>query len=83
MNEKTRVQKDIVMFEKNITRIRDGTMSEAERNIIKLAKQYYEDTKYYSEKKDFFTAFGCVNYAHGLLDAILKSGSLGDELDEN
>ena len=24
-------------------------------------------------KKDYFTAFGCINYAHGLLDAILKS----------
>jgi len=73
MDEKTRVQKDIVMFEKNITRINDKTIIEAQKKIIDLARQYYEDTKYYSEKKDFFTAFGCVNYAHGLLDAILKA----------
>jgi hypothetical protein len=72
MDEKTRVQKDIVMFEKNITRLHDNTITEAEKKIAELARQYYEDTKYYSEKKDFFTAFGCVNYAHGLLDAILK-----------
>jgi hypothetical protein len=83
MDEKTRVHKDIVMFEKNIARLHDKTMSEAEKKIIDLAKQYYEDTKYYSEKKDFFTAFGCVNYAHGLLDAILKTREQGDELDEN
>ncbi|MCK5636423.1 MAG: DUF357 domain-containing protein, partial [Thermoplasmatales archaeon] len=30
------------------------------------------DSKYYLEKKDYFTAFGCINYAHGLLDSILK-----------
>ena len=83
MDEKTRVHKDIVMFEKNIARLRDKTMSEAEKKIIDLARQYYEDTKYYHEKKDFFTAFGCVNYAHGLLDAILKTREQGDELDEN
>ena len=83
MDEKKRVHKDIVMFEKNIARLRDKTMSEAEKKIIDLARQYYEDTKYYSEKKDFFTAFGCVNYAHGLLDAIFKTREQGDELDEN
>jgi hypothetical protein len=83
MDEKTRVHKDIVMFEKNIARLRDKTMSEAEKKIIDIARQYYEDTKYYSEKKDFFTAFGCVNYAHGLLDAILKTREQGDEHDEN
>jgi hypothetical protein len=71
------------MFEKNIARLRDKTITEAEKKIIDLAKQYYEDTKYYSEKKDFFTAFGCVNYAHGLLDAVLKTDEQGDETDEN
>jgi hypothetical protein len=39
---------------------------------IGLAKQYNSDAKYYLEKKDYFTAFGCMNYAHGLLDAHLK-----------
>lgn len=72
MDEKTRVQKDIVMFEKNIARFHDKTITKVEEKIVELARQYDEDTKYYSEKKDFFTAFGCVNYAHGLLDAILK-----------
>jgi hypothetical protein len=37
-----------------------------------LVKQFYEDAKYYLGKQDFFTAFGCINYAHGLLDAYLK-----------
>lgn len=73
MDEKTRVHKDIIMFKKNIARLHQKTITGAEKKIVDLARQYYEDTKYYSEKKDYFTAFGCVNYAHGLLDAILKT----------
>jgi len=73
MDEKTRVQKDIVMFEENIAHINQNTLTDNQKNILELATQYYEDTKYYSNKKDYFTAFGCINYAHGLLDALLKT----------
>lgn len=69
MDEKTRIQKDITMFEENIKKTKNNKNQE---KIRELATQYFEDSKYYLEKKDFFTAFGCINYAHGLLDAILK-----------
>ena len=69
MDEKTRIQKDITMFEENIKKTKVTSNKE---KILELSTQYYEDSKYYLEKKDFFTAFGCINYAHGLLDAILK-----------
>ena len=72
LDEKTRIQKDIVMFEENIPKIKKLTLSDSENKTVELASQYYEDSKYYLEKKDFFTAFGCINYAHGLLDAIIK-----------
>jgi hypothetical protein len=73
MDEKTRVEKDIVMFEENIKHINQKTLTNHQKKTIELASQYYEDTKYYAQKKDYFTAFGCINYAHGLLDAILKN----------
>ena len=73
MDEKTRVQKDIIMFEENIKQINENTLTENQKKTLELASQYYHDTKYYSDKKDYFTAFGCINYAHGLLDAILKT----------
>jgi hypothetical protein len=73
MDEKTRVQKDIVMFEENIAHFNQNTLTDSQKNTLELATQYYEDTKYYSNKKDYFTAFGCINYAHGLLDALLKT----------
>ena len=73
LDEKTRVQKDIVIFEENIVHINQNTLTDSKKNTLELATQYYEDTKYYSNKKDYFTAFGCINYAHGLLDALLKT----------
>ena len=69
MDEKTRIQKDITMFEENIKKTK---VTNNQEKILELSTQYYEDSKYYLEKKDFFTAFGCINYAHGLLDAIIK-----------
>jgi len=69
MDEKTRIQKDITMFEENIKKTK---VTNNKEKILELSTQYYEDSKYYLEKKDFFTAFGCINYAHGLLDAIIK-----------
>lgn len=72
MDEKTRIGKDIVMFEENLQKLNDKTSKLHNNKIVELATQYYEDSKYYLEKEDYFTAFGCVNYGHGLLDAVLK-----------
>jgi len=72
MDEKTRIEKDIVMFEENIKQIKESDLNDSQKKTIELASQYYEDSKHYLGKKDFFTAFGCINYAHGLLDAIIK-----------
>ena len=72
MDEKTRIKKDIVMFEENLQQISQNNINDQQKKILELATQYYEDAKHYFEKKDYFTAFGCINYGHGLLDAILK-----------
>jgi len=72
MNNKIRIKKDIVMFEENIKKTNTKTLTKSQKETVELASQYYEDAKYYLDKKDFFTAFGCINYAHGLLDAIIK-----------
>jgi len=72
MDEKTRIAKDIVMFEENLQQINKDNINSQQKEILELATQYYEDAKHYLEKKDYFTAFGCINYGHGLLDAILK-----------
>ena len=60
------------MFEENLQQINKVNINDRQKKILELATQYYEDTKYYLGKKDYFTSFGCINYAHGLLDAIIK-----------
>ena len=72
MDKKTRIKKDIVMFEENLSLLEGKKLTESQKKTVELAKQYYKDSKYYLEKKDYFTTFGCLNYAHGLLDSILK-----------
>jgi hypothetical protein len=72
MDEKLRIEKDIIMFEENLQKIKNKPIDEKINKIIELAKQYYQDSIYYLEKEDHFTAFGCINYAHGLLDSFLK-----------
>ena len=74
MDENTRIEKDLDMFETNLAQFikNNKNLTETQNKTLELAKQYYNDSKYYLEKKDYFTAFGCINYAHGLLDAIIK-----------
>lgn len=63
MDIEKRIRKDIKIFEENCKELENN-------KIVEMAKRYYEDAKYYLAKKDYFTAFGCINYAHGLIDAL-------------
>lgn len=58
------------LFAKNIKEVESIEVSAREEKIIQMARNYSQDTSYYLEKKDNYTAFGCITYAHGLLDAI-------------
>jgi len=72
MNERTRIEKDIIMFNENLQKTEKKIQTDREKKILEFASQYYEDSKYYLKHEDFFTSFGCINYAHGLVDAIFK-----------
>ncbi|MGC9554835.1 MAG: DUF357 domain-containing protein [Thermoplasmatota archaeon] len=58
-----RIKKDLALFEQHLQGLEDT-------EAVDMAKRYYCDAQYYLSKKDFFTAFGCINYAHGILDAV-------------
>ena len=58
-----RIKKDIMLFEQHLKEL-------PKKKVVDMAIRYYQDTKYYLGKEDLFTAFGCINYAHGLIDAI-------------
>ena len=70
MNAVERIENDIELFTKNIKEIESIKLHEEESQIMEMAKNYRKDTDYYLEKKDYLTSFGCITYAHGLLDAI-------------
>jgi len=38
--------------------------------LYELAKQYYNDSVHYYNIDDFFTSFGCSDYAYGILDSL-------------
>jgi hypothetical protein len=70
MSDVERIKKDIALFEDSIAELDSLSLDGNEEEVVDNAKRYYEDTKYYLEKGDYFTAFGCINYAHGLVDGI-------------
>jgi uncharacterized protein len=65
-DDKVRIESDIRQFEENVGEVK---ITEETEDVVEMARQYCEDTKYFLEKKDYVTAFGCINYAHGLIDA--------------
>lgn len=71
-DEKTiaRINKDIKLFNEIIKQIENMELKNNELEVIKRAKSYFEDTNYYLKKGDLVTSFGCITYAHGLVDAI-------------
>ncbi len=68
-SEKERIESDILQFHENVEEVKETPET---RDVIDLARRYCEDTKYFLGKKDYVTAFGCINYAHGLIDAYRK-----------
>lgn len=70
MDEIKRIRKDVELFAKNIKEFESIKINKGEEKIVQMAKNYSNDTLYYLEKQDNLTAFGCITYAHGLLDAV-------------
>jgi len=69
-HQRARCISDIDQFYVNVKEVK---RTEENGHILDLASQYCEDTKYFLEKKDYVTAFGAINYAHGLIDAFRKA----------
>ena len=79
MNEAERIKKDIALFEESVAELDSLSLTGNEEEVVEHARRYYEDTKYYLEKGDYFTAFGCINYAHGLIDGIKERNGVEEE----
>ena len=71
MDCEERIIVDIKKLDESLKKIDHIDFTEEEMEIIERAKSYKEDCKYYLEKNDEITSFGCITYAHGLIDAIM------------
>lgn len=61
---------DIEKLERNLKKVAHITFEGSEKEVYDRAIDYKNDSKYYLEKEDMRTAFGCIEYSHGLLDAL-------------
>ncbi|MDO8339280.1 MAG: DUF357 domain-containing protein [Candidatus Burarchaeum sp.] len=70
-------ESDTARIESDIRQLRDFVASgegqkqkKAHPELFDMAERYCTDTEYHLKKGDLITAFGCINYAHGLLDSL-------------
>jgi hypothetical protein len=77
MDERDRVEKDLKEFTESLREVEEAKPPESLRENIERAKNYYKDAVYFLEKGDVFTAWGTINYAHGVLDAVRRGMGLG------
>ena len=76
MEIEERILKDIRLFDGSIEKAGKLELGDEESKIVELAKMYALDSKAWLDKKDYYTSFSSIAYAHGLLDAILKMRSV-------
>lgn len=70
LESKEKITIDIQKLERNLKQVADITFLDKEKEVYDRAVDYMNDSKYYLEKEDMRTAFGCIEYSHGLLDAL-------------
>ncbi|WP_292472713.1 DUF357 domain-containing protein [Methanosphaera sp.] len=70
LESKEKITIDIQKLERNLKQVENITFVDKEKEVYDRAVDYMNDSKYYLEKEDMRTAFGCIEYSHGLLDAL-------------
>ncbi len=70
LESKEKISIDIAKLERNLKQVEDIDFVGKEKEVYDRAVDYMNDSKYYLSKEDMRTAFGCIEYSHGLLDAL-------------
>ena len=71
LTNKERAKKDLAMLAERLNYFKSLNLDKKYAISFDWAERYYRDADYYYKKKDYFTSFGCANYAYGILDGIL------------
>lgn len=78
--EKERARKDIEMLSKLVEYFEKCGLAKKYKNSFEWAKNYLNDAKHYYKKNDYFSSFGCANYAYGILDGILINEKIKEKV---
>ena len=70
LESKEKIEVDIKKLERNLGQVESIKFTDKQLDVYNRAVDYMIDSKYYLEKEDMRTAFGCIEYSHGLLDAL-------------
>lgn len=65
-----KIAKDIEKLERNLKQIKNIELTGKEKEVYRRAIDYWNDSKYYLKQNEIRTSFGCIEYSHGLLDAL-------------
>lgn len=77
--ENERAQKSLQKLEKRINEARKLNFHKKYSEVFNLASDYTQDSRHFFEKGDYFSSFGCSDYAYGLIDALLIIEGKKDE----
>lgn len=69
--ESERAKKSLEKLEIRMEDARKLGFAEKYPQVFDLASQYAKDSRHYFSRGDYFTSFGCSDYAYGLIDALL------------
>lgn len=69
--DRARIESDIKLLRGALAKLKPAAGQEA---LFDMAARYCNDTEYHLKKGDLVTAFGSINYAHGLLDSLKYAG---------
>lgn len=75
------VEKDIEITRKALDKVtiaapEKSHLRKIAEDFLLMSRSYFKDALYFYERGDLVKAFGCVNYAHGWLDAGARLGLL-------
>ncbi|MDD5317412.1 MAG: DUF357 domain-containing protein [Candidatus ainarchaeum sp.] len=76
MDGRARIEKDLREFSESLREVEGKKVPPGLQKALERAKSYYSDSRFFLEKGDVFTAWGTINYAHGLLDAVREGMGL-------
>lgn len=79
MEIEERILKDLELFSSSLKKAEGLQLDDKERKIVELAGMYAKDSGAWLEKKELYTSFSSIAYAHGLIDAVLRIKGAYDE----